>query len=661
MTDIEGVAQDLQRAGEAMAGFTDDEDIFRALFDAFRAWDASSFQRLLAERGVLDRCELVCEWVRSKNCVLVCLELAGPPPQEDLPGLPEFARIMARLAGEEQLLTRLASAVVERDREAFGSLIAELEAGRFAHLLCRWVCTVYGRLICRVVCAPEPPPRVHLPAELAHAARAVADLAADSKAFSAAARAASAADCEVLWAVLGEAGLLDRCEIICEWFCTWRCIRACLLLCRVFPFELPEQPLSEAFEFAKASAELASQPGALARLAAEVLAGDAKAFEGIVERLKLQRFCIQLCHWICSGFCHRFCVCVCPDPTGRPWFTTVGHFDIETDIDPGSGKTNKGLPYPGLTYNGGPDFAFTGCLQLGGFCPSTSPNFPGVVMKYRFQYDSGAGPVPITGGAVCPVQAGTRLVDWPENVAGIAGALLVPMFQTVTIASTAVPPPVPPAPGTPWAPPPALVIAPDPALGWIEIPTAVIGGGFQVLLGFNSAAAAPGGDPAPGVTAGNPVPALSQRAGTDMSITFEATRVSVASIDFTNALAKIHVNNWEEVNELNFVEYSTGCCTPIDATLGVEFTVDHEEMDSGAWSLAITSCSASAPGDITPNAATPGVTLDARGGSGTITENTSGWSACSYTASLTTRPGLTTGLIDRTGEPNTLTFCICGH
>jgi hypothetical protein len=63
-------------------------------------------------------------------------------------------------------------------------------------------------------------------------------------------------------------------------------------------------------------------------------------------------------------------------------------------------------------------------------------------------------------------------------------------------------------------------------------------------------------------------------------------RTIVPTVDFSNALAKIHINNWNEVNELWFVEYSGGYCTPIDRTLGVEFTVDHEEMDSGAWSLA---------------------------------------------------------------------------
>jgi hypothetical protein len=84
-------------------------------------------------------------------------------------------------------------------------------------------------------------------------------------------------------------------------------------------------------------------------------------------------------------------------------------------------------------------------------------------------------------------------------------------------------------------------------------------------------------------------------------------------------------------------------------------------MDSGAWSLSITSCSKSAPGDITPAVSCPGVTVTPRGGFGTIVEDTSGWSPCSYTATLATRPGLTTGLNDRGVLDNPLTFCICGH
>ena len=234
------------------------------------------------------------------------------------------------------------------------------------------------------------------------------------------------------------------------------------------------------------------------------------------------------------------------------------------------------------------------------------------------------------------------------------------------VQAPAPPDPTPPGVGATWFAPSTHFIAVDPD-GWVEVDPNAIGGGFQTLLGFDTTEppVVPGGDPAPGVPAGTAVPIAAQRAGKDLAIIFQATRVTTmppgTTPDFTNSLAKIHINNWTEVNELNFAEFVTGCCTPIDATLSVMFTVDHEEMDAGDWSLGITSCSPSAPGDITPASSGPGVTVTPRGGSGTIVENTSTWTNCSYTVTLSTRPGLTTGLVDRSGWSNPLTFAICGH
>ena len=65
----------------------------------------------------------------------------------------------------------------------------------------------------------------------------------------------------------------------------------------------------------------------------------------------------------------------------------MGHFDIYTQIDPASGKTNTALvPTIDMPWGGGPNFAFFDELQLGGFCPSFSPTSPGVPMRYRFLY-----------------------------------------------------------------------------------------------------------------------------------------------------------------------------------------------------------------------------------------------------------------------------------
>jgi hypothetical protein len=197
------------------------------------------------------------------------------------------------------------------------------------------------------------------------------------------------------------------------------------------------------------------------------------------------------------------------------------------------------------------------------------------------------------------------------------------------------------------------------------------------LMGFASNVAFPGGPPTPGVLAGTAVPPANQNNGVNAAIIFQATRVSTiaavnggAAPDYTNQVDVIHINNWEEVNLLNFAEFATGCCTPIDKTLSVQFTADHEQMAGGEWSLVISSCALPSNidlvdvGPIPPlPAPVPGVifTAGGRGGSGTIVEDTSLWPNCSYTATLTTTPGLTDGLNDDSDDPNSLTFAICSH
>jgi hypothetical protein len=418
-----------------------------------------------------------------------------------------------------------------------------------------------------------------------------------------------------------------------------------------------------------ASHQLAGQPRALADLVAAVEGRDAKSYAEIISRFGLGPYCYQICGWICSRICSEFCYCVCPSNALNPLFTKVGLFDIYADIDSTSGRTNKSIASAG-----GADFAFYSCLELNGFCPATSPADPSVAMKYRFLYDNGSGPQALTNAAVCnDTELGSRTIPWPENVAGVAGSTSVSTVQTVMI--HAYPPPadpVPPAAGAPWVGPAAHYVSPDPVDGWVTVDPNAVGGGFQTLMGFNTAAVVAGGDPIAGppavpvVPAGSAVPSTSQRSGTDLAIIFQATRVTTfppgTTPDFTNTLTKIRINNWNEVNELNFVQFATGCCTPINDALGVQFTVDHEEMDAGTWTLQITSCSPSAPGDVTAAAiAAPGASITPRGGAGTLNENTTHWDNCSYTATLSTTPALTTGLIPRSVNQNPLTFAICAH
>jgi hypothetical protein len=731
---------------------------FAAVVAAFESQDANAFRWVLDRLEMLPYCELICEWVRIKLCVLRCVEICGAPREHAKAiTVQQFARAVAQLASNEKVLRRVVDAISCGDGHAYRAALDELKLGDYCQLLCYWICgTTYER-ICEVVCGPEPVRSADAESELRAAGTFIASVIENEKAFAAIAKAAERRNCETLRSAIAEAGFGSGCHIICRLICIWRWVLVCRELCEIPPPILTgAYAIEEAQKFALAARPLAGQPRVLGDLVNAVQNHDTEAYRAIISRFGLGPYCWQVCAWVGSVTCFEFCVCVCPPPVPSPIFTSVGSFGIYSDIDGSTGRTNTGA------YGfGGPDYAFFGSLQLGGFCPSTSPSFPGVQMRYRFLYstvstslaaginavqttisvissaaapptpfdvsvcnsgESGetmrvtnvaattwtvvrgqegttavaasAGatlwinPAPITGPLVSTVAPKVpvcfRQVPWTKDNLGIAGpgpaTLANAQAQPVIILPTP-PPPLPPDPVAPvapaaWTGPTAHYIAPD-ADGWIPVDTASLFGGFTPLLVFDTTqvGAVPGGEPVAAgnfgtgssaagcVPAGSAVPATLQRAGTDMTIIFQATRVGVATVDYTNSLCKIRVNNWLEVNELDFAEFVTGCCTPIDKTLSVQFTVDHEEMDAGTWSLAITSCSKSAPGTITPPNPTAGVifTAGGRGASGTIVKDTSAWCNCSYLAKLTTQPALTTGLLDREAFENPLTFAICNH
>ena len=70
--------------------------------------------------------------------------------------------------------------------------------------------------------------------------------------------------------------------------------------------------MAEAYAFAAATRQLTAHSAELAQLTAAVGAGDAATFSKVVNELKLQRFALQLCHWICTLRCRLFCIIVCP-------------------------------------------------------------------------------------------------------------------------------------------------------------------------------------------------------------------------------------------------------------------------------------------------------------------------------------------------------------
>jgi hypothetical protein len=341
----------------AMGSLAQDEEVFRAVVDAFRAQDGESMAQLLDRHKLLGRCELVCHWLRSKEAVLLCLELAGPPPREEAepPDVREFAEVAAKLTADEELVELMAQAVQERDADAWRELIDGNGLERFSHLLCHWVATIHYRLVCDVVCRPIQVERPHLIEELQAAGFALAALTADREHFDTAAKAALAGDCQGLSNALEGGGLTPFCFFICEFFCSWRCLLLCLRLCRVFPLERLESPIGEMLEFARAGAAL--ERAQLERLAAATLREDVDQLQSLVKELGFERYCIQFCHWVCFLRCQLYCVCVCP-PRSLGVFTKIGALYYDTDVDShvtGSGLTlaDRRAFFTTLRLNGG--------------------------------------------------------------------------------------------------------------------------------------------------------------------------------------------------------------------------------------------------------------------------------------------------------------------
>jgi len=333
---------EVQEGAEAMALLAENEETFRAAVDAFRALDGESMQMLLARHGLAERCEVVCHWLRSKESVLLCLELSGPPPLEaEPPDVREFAEVVVKLSADEELVRQVALAIEERDAAAWAALVKQAGFETFSHLLCHWASTVYFRLVCGVVCQPLAVGRPELVGELQAAGQAIGRLAAEDRSFAAAVEAVGASDCERLSAVLADVGLVAAGRLICEWFCGWRCMLVCLGFCRVLPLELPASAIEEMLGFARAGGRLAGEQGVLERLAGAVLREDVETVQGLVEKLDFEPYCIQFCHWVCFLRCQLFCICVSP-PQSTGVFTCIGGLTYATDVH--SQGREKGVP-----------------------------------------------------------------------------------------------------------------------------------------------------------------------------------------------------------------------------------------------------------------------------------------------------------------------------
>src|SRR5713101_3783717 len=128
------VWRDLMEEAGVIGQLAKDEKTFTVAYEAFRSGDTKEFHDVLERLGLIPRCNLICEWIRIKECVFLCLELCGPPMPLEKPNPRELAEAIVRITGNEQLVRRLAEVLEKRDHKGFESIVGEYKLGSLCHL-----------------------------------------------------------------------------------------------------------------------------------------------------------------------------------------------------------------------------------------------------------------------------------------------------------------------------------------------------------------------------------------------------------------------------------------------------------------------------------------------------------------------------------------------
>ncbi len=662
------VLADLLSEAATVGVLAGNEKTFTAAYEAFRAQDRKSFQSILEKLRLTPRCRLVCEWMRVKESVFLCLRLCGPPKATDKPPDPaQLAEAIARVTANEKLVLELAAIVERGDAAAFERFIAAEKLQPFCHFFCFWLCLIRYRLLCRWMCDPtvERPPS--LATEITTAGHALRVLVANKKAFAQAVAGAQTGNDAEIKAAIGVAGLTPFCRLICEWFCSWHCVLVCFALCRQYPVKTPENEIQEAFLFAQATQKLGQEPLQLEKLSIAVGAGDVKAFDATVTALKLQPYCIQLCHWICALRCRRYCILVCPPPDTTPLFTHVGIYAIPTisssgDFAPDGTTTTR--------------LAFTKEIPLEGVLPDGQAI---QAYEYRFLVDPAASPpttatTPVLGTTILPTTIG-QLEFWAyDNTLSIWYPDTRPVGVNTSFGSYNIP-----QPGSTFISTGPLDVTVG-ADGWIQVPRMndytqggigrfVPGGGLAgtdalinldttqytnetVTIGALAAGSAiPGGDLSPRPT---------------FTITFEARVHGTSSLVATNTLEVIAFSNtmytyvrhtdWDggtvetqDVCSLDIAELTGagGGCAKLTTSATALFTCYNPYLASArVWLQGPTIPYPPVPGPFLFDPVIPpyGIgAVDVASGPGGHAFNISGLPSCAYILHLETTLNLTYG------------------
>lgn len=151
------IVEELAWAGSGLRTLLRDEAAFVAAVEATRLGECERLHQVLAKAGLVDRCELICDWFCGWRTVWLGRQLCrGFPTKPAETGQEfghEFAAAFACLAAEPERLERLGQSVVAVDEQAFGAEVEELGLQRVCLQLCHWVCGWIREAFSECVCS----------------------------------------------------------------------------------------------------------------------------------------------------------------------------------------------------------------------------------------------------------------------------------------------------------------------------------------------------------------------------------------------------------------------------------------------------------------------------------------------------------------------------
>ena len=294
------VLQDLLSEAADVERLAKGEKTFETAYEAFRSADRKAFQTAIGRARTLRplRADLPLDphqGVRASSASGSAARRRGEPSKID----------PRRLAGGDRPdhlrreAPRSSSAAIEKqDPAAFQRLIKAQRLGRTATSSATGCASCRFRLICRWVCdASSSRKRPDLALELRQAGSAVGRCSRKA-AFARPSRRRTHGDAEKLRGVIHGAGLDLPLLLHLLSGSAAGAASSSACCCAARSRSSRSTSTDEAFEFAKAIGACGAA-GALETLSA-ARRRDPKAFAAVVSELELGRFCIQLCHWICS-------------------------------------------------------------------------------------------------------------------------------------------------------------------------------------------------------------------------------------------------------------------------------------------------------------------------------------------------------------------------